>query len=133
MANDFYDNLFELKEEINDSFPYKSLVELSRNANDFEKMDISRMLIEVCTDITRDALSDVDYLGPILREADKREGLTYMSLNCIHATAGTTLYNDIALVKRLLYQLGHIAYKSYSPKAHRALFDVESGQTDCKE
>lgn len=76
MANDFYDNLFELKEEINDSFPYKSLVELSKSANDFEKMDISRMLIDVCTDITRYALSAVDYPGPILRETDKRGGLT---------------------------------------------------------
>lgn len=98
MANDFYDNLFELKEEINDSFPYKPLVELSRSANDFEKMDISRMLIEVCTDITRNALNAVDYPGPILRDTDKREGLANMSLNCIHAAAGTTLYNDAALV-----------------------------------
>ena len=67
MTNDFYCNLAELKEEINGSFPYKSLAELSRSANDFEKMDIARMLIEVCTEITRDSLDTVGYRPPVFR------------------------------------------------------------------
>lgn len=133
MGNDFYDKLLELKEEIDAYFPYKSIAELSRSADDFQNMDLSRMLIEACTDTARGALTYVGYRGPVLREVEKREVLTDISINCIHACAGTTLYNDIALVQRLLEQIGYIAYKSYSPKAYRALFDVESDSPDYKE
>lgn len=133
MANDFYEKLLELKGEIDSFFPYKSVIELSRSADDSQKMDLARMLIEVCTDTTRGALRFVDYKGPVLREAEKKEVLANISLNCIHACAGTTLYDDISLVRRLLEQVGYIAYKSYSPKAYRALFDVESDSPEDKE
>ena len=133
MANDFYDKLLELREEIEGSFPYKSVLELSRSADDFQKMDIARMLIEVCTDTTCCALNFVGYRGPVLREAEKKEILATISINCIHACTGTIPYDDITLVKRFLEQLGYIVYKSYSPKAYRALYDVQSDSPDDKE
>ena len=133
MANDFYEKLLELKGEIDASFPYKSVLELSGCADDFQKMDLVRMLIEVCTDTARGVLTYVGYRGPVLRDVEKREVLSNISVDCIHACAGTSLYNDIALVQRLLEQIGYIAYKSYSPKAYQALFDVESDSPEDKE
>lgn len=133
MTNDFYCNLAELKEEINGSFPYKSLAELSRSANDFEKMDIARMLIEVCTEITRDSLDTVGYRPPVFRGMAKIEGLSNIAINCIHACAGSTLYNDAAIVKRILENLGYIAFQSYSSKAYISLYDAESESTADKE
>lgn len=133
MMNSFYDNLAELEEEIDASFPYKSLEELSRSANDFERADIARMLIYALTDMTIRALDTVDYRLPVINEMEKRDCFANMAINCIRAAAGTTPYNDIGLVQSLLEQLRYIAYKSYSPKAYRALFDIELESTADKE